>query len=93
MIHEDEVLKKHPEAREFRPVKPLISGLWGWTFEVPAGQDRHLKRYGWVTCDGEVSSDTLQHRDRAEKNLRTYVRSLPAKATAQPALGPQEGMQ
>lgn len=78
MIHEDAVLEVHPEAKEFRPVKPLLSGLFGWTFEVPRGNDRHAKAYGWVTFDGEVSKDTLGSRVQAERNLRTYVRTRPA---------------
>lgn len=77
MKHEDAVLAKHPDAREFRPVKRLLK-LVGWTFEASREGKEHLdtKTYGWVTADGEeVSSDLLAFRDTAERNLRTYVSS------------------
>jgi hypothetical protein len=89
MIHEDAVLAVHPQASEFRPVKPFMSGfLFGWTFQVPAGREQIAKKYGWVTHDGEVSRDTLRHRDQAGMNLKTYVRTR--KPISQPVPGPVE---
>lgn len=76
MIHEDAVLAKHPRAREFRPVKRIFGPLLGWTFEIPHdGADPHARSFGWVTCDAEVSSDTLRARGVAEQNLTAYMRS------------------
>lgn len=79
MIHEDAALERHPKAKEFRPVKRVrtfVSTLIGWTFEVPRnGVDSASKSFGWVTRDGEVSSDTLSQRETAEKNLAEYMKA------------------
>lgn len=82
MIHEDAALTKHPKAKEFRPVKrPLSKELYGWTFEVPSdGANSGVMSFGWVTCDGEVSSDTLRLRSAAVSNLKSYMRSRTSKA-------------
>lgn len=77
MEHEDAVLKKHPNAHEFRPVKRFLGTLYGWTFAVPREGKEYLslRSYGWVTADGaEVSSDLLKYSEDAERNLRTYVK-------------------
>lgn len=89
MIHEDAVLKKHPQAKEYRPVtRSLSREIFGWTFEVPHdGFDSHVKSYGWVTRDGEVSSDTLRDREVAAKNLRIYMRSQPKHPAFQAEFG------
>lgn len=94
MLHEDKVLQKHPKAKEFRPVSRAFrsNGMYGWIFEVP--RDNGIgTRFGWVTFDGEVSSDLLVYSERAKQNLKAYVRSRANdKSPIQPALGVLEDM-
>jgi hypothetical protein len=76
IAHEQAVLAVHPRAREFRPVhKSLGGGIWGWVYQVPAGEGSASVVFSWVTVDGEVSQDCTKEVRRAEGNLKTYMRN------------------
>lgn len=82
MIHEQNVLEKHPTAKEFRPVQSgrFSKEISGWTFFVPLDTGYVAAgSYGWVTTDGEVSSDLMSRRGDAAHNVRVYTRTSAAR--------------
>lgn len=95
MRFQDAVLEKHPNARNFLPVHARSGAarilgrrpgrLLGWTFEVPEKPDYLLSnsRFGWVTCDSEVTRALDPDRRRAADNLRAYVADHPGGEGAQ----------
>lgn len=79
MIHEKNTLEKFPTAKEFRPVTSghfRSKEVSGWTFFVPLDAGYIATgSYGWVTVDGEVSSDLMLRRSDAANNVRIYTRT------------------
>jgi hypothetical protein len=78
VIHEQAVLEKFPTAKEFRPVKArrFSDEISGWTFFVPIDSGYIATgSFGWVTTDGEVSSDLMGQRRNAADNVRVYTRT------------------
>lgn len=77
MKHEDAVGRVHPGARDFHPVRNALRTVVGWTFEIPRLNEEGDRiessvDYGWVTVEGEASSDRLDYRSTAARSLKAY---------------------